>query len=308
MPKYSPSPHCCTLCIIQNHTISGFARKKLMNTASFYNEIQAALKQGNPTVIATVVKTVGAAPCGVGAKMLVRVDGSVSGSFAGPQTNGKVVEAALGALREGRSFLGDVHLDADQGEAVGSCGATLEVFFEILRPEPRLIIAGAGYVAQALARLAARLDFRILVVDDRRDLADPAVFGEQVQLIFDNIPETLQKLEPDESSFIVIVTRGHHLDEASLRAALATHAAYIGMIGSPSKVKHIFKDLLEQGLPRATLERVHAPIGLDLGAQTPDEIALSIAAEMVMLRRQASGVALKSVHHLLDDDPAFVQK
>ncbi len=278
-----------------------------MSSITLYNEIQAALKQGEQVAVATVVKTVGAAPCGIGAKMLVRADGSTSGSFAGPRTDGKAAEAALQALREGRSFLTRIHLDADQGEAVGSCGATLELFCEVLRPEPRLIIAGAGYVAQALARLAGRLDFRVSVVDERRELADAAIFGEAVQLTLGDIPQTLHTLAPDESSFIVIVTRGHHLDEETLRAALATNAAYIGMIGSPNKVKHIFKDLLQQGMTREELTRVHAPIGLDLGAETPDEIALSIAAEIVMLRRHASGTTLKSVHHLLDEpEPAAV--
>lgn len=275
-----------------------------MSSVILYSEIQAALKRGEQVVVATVVKTVGAAPCGVGAKMLVRADGSTSGSFAGPRTDDKATEAALQALREGRSFLVHIHLDADQGEAVGSCGATLELFCEVLRPEPRLIIAGAGYVAQSLARLAARLDFRVSVIDERRDLADPAAFGESVQLTLGDIPQTLHELVPDESSFIVIVTRGHHLDEETLRAALETNAAYIGMIGSPSKVRHIFKDLLQQGITRETLARVHAPIGLDLGAETPDEIALSIAAEIVMLRRHASGSSLQSMHHLLDEaDP-----
>lgn len=275
-----------------------------MHSVTLYNEIQASLKRGEQVVVATVVKTAGAAPCGVGAKMLVRADGSTSGSLAGPRTDGKVAEAATQALRDGRSFLTHIHLDADQGEAVGSCGATLEIFFEALRPEPRLIVAGAGYVAQALTRLAASLDFRIVVVDDRRDLADPHAFGDVVQLTFGDIPETLRALEPDESSFIVVVTRGHHLDEEALRAALESRAAYVGMIGSPSKVKNIFKSLLQQGFSRETLARVHAPIGLDLGAETPDEIALSIAAEIVMLRRQASGTPLRSLHHLLDEpDP-----
>jgi xanthine dehydrogenase accessory factor len=272
-----------------------------MNTITLYNEIQASLKRGEQVVIATVVKTAGAAPCGVGTKMLIRADGSLEGSFAGPRTDGKVVEVALRVLRESRSLLTHIHLDADQGEAVGSCGATLEVFFEVLRPEPRLIIAGAGYVAQALARLATNLDFRIVVVDDRRDLADPAAFGDSVSLTFGDIPEALRALEPDESSFVVIVTRGHHLDEEALRAALESRAAYVGMIGSPSKVRNIFKTLQQKGIPREVLERVHAPIGLDLGATTPDEIALSIAAEIVMLRHQGSGVPLKSAHHLLEE-------
>lgn len=280
-----------------------------MHSVTLYNEIQASLKRGEQVVVATVVKTAGAAPCGVGAKMLVRADGSTSGSLAGPRTDGKVSEAALQVLRDGRSLLTHIHLDADQGEAVGSCGATLEIFFEALRPEPRLIIAGAGYVAQALARLAASLDFRIVVVDDRRDLADPHVFSEAVQLTFGDIPETLHTLEPDESSFIVIVTRGHHLDEEALRAALESRAVYVGMIGSPGKVKNIFKALLQKGFSREALARVHAPIGLDLGAETPDEIALSIASEIVMLRRQASGAPLRSLHHLLDElDPVLAEK
>jgi xanthine dehydrogenase accessory factor len=273
-----------------------------MSTTGMYNEIQAALRRGERVVVATVVKTAGAAPCGVGSKMLIRADGSVSGSFAGPITDGKATQAALQALREGHSLLTHIHLDADQGEAVGSCGATLEVFFEVLRPEPRLIIAGAGYVAQALARLAANLDFRIVVVDDRRDLADPQSFGEKVQLVFGDIPQTLRALEPDEGSWIVIVTRGHHLDKDALRAALESNAAYIGMIGSPSKVRNIFKELQKEGIARERLAQVHAPIGLDLGAETPDEIALSIAAEMLMLRKKGTGVPLNTQHSLLPEE------
>src|SRR5436309_1445177 len=273
-----------------------------MSSTSMYNEIQAALKRGERFAIATVVKTAGAAPCGVGSKMLVRADGTTSGSFSGPKTNGRVIQEALQAIHDSQSHLTHIHLDADQGEAVGSCGATLEVFIEVLRPEPRLIIAGAGYVAQALARLAARLDFRIVVVDDRRDLANPQAFGQKVQLTFGDIPQTIRELEPDEASWIVIVTRGHHLDKDALRAALETNATYVGMIGSPNKVKHIFKDLLKEGFPRERLAQVHAPIGLDLGAETPDEIALSIAAEMVMLRKKASGKPLKTMYQLLEEE------
>src|SRR5436305_2464448 len=272
-----------------------------MSSTSMYNEIQATLKRGERFAIATVVKTVGAAPCGVGSKMLVLADGTSSGSFSGPKTNGRVTQEALKAIHDGQSHVTHIHLDADQGEAVGSCGATLEVFFEVLRPEPRLIIAGAGYVAQALSRLAMNLDFRIVVVDDRRDLADPLVFGDKVQLTFGDIPQTIRELEPDESSWIVIVTRGHHLDKDALQAALETNASYVGMIGSPGKIKNIFRDLLKDGISRERLAQVHSPIGLDLGAETPEEIALSIAAEMLMLRKKGSGVWLKTMPHFLDE-------
>jgi xanthine dehydrogenase accessory factor len=273
-----------------------------MSTTAMYNEIQAALQRGERIVVATVVKTIGAAPCGVGSKLMVRADGSIYGGLAGPHTDSKVAQEALNALHEGKSYMTHVHMDADQGEAVGSCGATLEVFFEVLRAESRLIIAGAGYVAQALARLSANLDFRIIVVDDRRDLADPQSFGNNVQLTFGDVPQTIRELEPDESSWIVIVTRGHHLDKDALRAALETRASYVGMIGSPNKVKHIFKDLLKEGFSAERLAQVHAPIGLDLGAETPDEIALSIAAEIVMLRKQGTGAPLNSLRNLLEEE------
>src|SRR5579872_6959657 len=176
-----------------------------MSASTIYNEIQDALKHGERIAVATVVKTIGAAPCGVGTKMLAHADGSTSGSFSGAKVDTQVAQAAMRALRDSQSQLIHVHLDADQ--AVGSCGATLELFIEVLHPEPRLIIAGAGYVAQALAKLALNLDFRIVVIDDRRDLADPHVFSDKVQLTFGDIPETIRELEPDEASWLVIVTR-----------------------------------------------------------------------------------------------------
>ncbi len=273
-----------------------------MNTMSVYNEIQDALQHGERIVIATVAKTVGSAPCGVGSKMLVHADGSVSEGIAGPLTDGKIAQEALRALSEGHSQTVHIHIDADNGEAVGSCGATLEVLLEVLRPEPRLIIVGAGYVAQALARLSLNLDYRIVVVDDRRDFANPQAFGDKIQLAFGDIPQTIHTLEPDESSWIVIVTRGHTLDKEALHAALESKATYIGMIGSPSKVKNIFKTLMKEGIAPERLAQVHAPIGLDIGAETPDEIALSIAAEMLMMRKKGTGASLKTTHNLVQEE------
>jgi len=270
-----------------------------MSSTIIYNEIQASIKRGERVAVATVVKTIGAAPCGVGTKMLVRADGTASGSFSGAKVDAQVAEKSMQALHEGNSQLIHAHLDPDQ--AVGSCGATLELFIEVLYPEPRLIIAGAGNVAQALARLATQLDFRIAVVDDRRDLADPQVFGDKVQLTFGDIPQTIRELEPDEASWIVIVTRGHNLDKDALRAALETNARYVGMIGSPGKIKNIFRDLLKEGMPRERVAQVHSPIGLDLGAETPEEIALSIAAEIVMIRKNGSGTPLMTMHHFMDE-------
>lgn len=265
-----------------------------MDTTSIYNEIQAALKRGERIAVATVVKTIGATPCGVGTKMLVRADGSARGTFAAAGADTQAAQAALQAMRESKSQIAHAHIEPD--EAVGSCGGTLELFIEVLHPEPRLIIAGAGSVAQSLAKLAALLDFCVVVVDDRRELADPQVFGDGVQLTFGDIPQAISELEPDEASWIVIVTRGHHLDRDALRAALESNARYVGMIGSAGKIRNIFRDLLKEGISRERLARVHSPIGLDLGAETPDEIALSIAAEMLMLRKNGTGVPLNTKH------------
>ena len=279
-----------------------------MNATTIYSEIQASLQRGERIAVATVVKTIGAAPCGIGTKMLVHNDGKTRGTFSGAKVDAQVVQECMQALKERQSHIIHVHLDPDQ--AVGSCGATLELFVEVLHPEPRLIIAGAGNVAQALTRLATQLDFRIVVVDDRRDLADPQVFGDRVQLTFGDIPQTIRELEPDEASWIVIVTRGHHLDKDALRAALETNARYVGMIGSPGKIKNIFRDLLKEGMSRERVAQVYSPIGLDLGAETPDEIALSIAAEIVMLRKQGTGAPLKTLHNFIDDaaEPAESRK
>src|SRR5712692_6823112 len=142
-----------------------------MSATTIYNEIQTALKRGERFAIATVIKTAGAAPCGIGSKMLVRADGTTSGGFAGPKTDGRVAQEALQAIHDGQAHLTHIHLDADQGEAVGSGEATLEVFFEVMLPESRLIIAGACYVVQALARLPSALGFCIVAVDYRRDLS-----------------------------------------------------------------------------------------------------------------------------------------
>jgi xanthine dehydrogenase accessory factor len=277
-----------------------------MSTTSIYYQIQDALKHNERVVVATVIKTNGAAPCPIGSKLLVHADGTMWGSFAGPTTDGKVQEEALKVLQEGKSLDTHIHIDADKGESVGSCGATLEVFFEVLKPEPRLILVGGGYVAQALARLTQHLDFGITVVDDRRDLADPQSFDPQVRLVFGEITQTLRELEPDEGSWIVIVTRGHNLDKEALRTAIETNAIYVGMIGSPSKVRRIFRELQNEGIASEQLERVHAPIGLDLGAETPDEIALSIAAEILMLRKRGSGASLNTLNNLLMVEEASV--
>ena len=258
-----------------------------------YGEIAAALARGEAGALLTVVKIYGAAPCAPGTKVFVRDDGGLLGTFGGRQTDARARADGLQALASGETTLLTYHLDPEGGESVGSCGATLEIFVEPIRPEPRLILAGSGYVAQALARLATTIGWRVSLLDDRSEFVQAATLPESVTLTVGDIPELLPSLAPDAMTALVIVTRGHKVDQEALEAALATPAGYIGMIGSPGKVRTIFRKLLRKGVAPEALAKVHAPVGLDLGARTPDEIALSIAAELLMWRRGGSGASLR---------------
>ena len=258
-----------------------------------FAEIAAALGHGEPVALLTVVRVSGAAPCPPGSKLLVRADGSLIGSFGGATTDARAREDGLRAIAAGQAEIHTYHLDPAGGESVGSCGATLEVFVEPLRPEPRLLVAGSGYVAQALARLAAPLGWRVTLLDDRSEFVRAAHVPEGVTTAVGEFQELLASYGADPMTAIVIVTRGHRSDKEALVAALATPAGYIGMIGSPSKVRQIFRALLREGHTAETLARVYAPIGLDLHAETPDEIALSIAAELLLWRRGGTGAPLR---------------
>ncbi len=264
-----------------------------------FDEIANALAHGQAVALLTVVRVNGATPCPPGTKLLARENGELVGSLGAPSLDSRAREDGLRLLRAAQSELVTYHLDPDTGESVGSCGATIEVFIEPVRPEPRLLIAGSGYVAQALARLAAPLGWRVALVDDRSEFAASATLPERTEVAVADIAEWLRERRADPMSAIVIVTRGHRSDEEALRAALESNAGYIGMIGSPSKVRAIFRRLLRSGTPRVDLDRVHAPIGLDLGAETPDEIALSIAAELLLWRRGGTGQRLRDTANVL---------
>jgi xanthine dehydrogenase accessory factor len=264
-----------------------------------FQEIAAALGRGERGALVTVVRVSGAAPCGPGARLFVRPDGGVLGTLGGATTDTRARDDALAALESGQAAMQTYHLDPEGGESVGSCGATLEVFVEPLRPEPRLLVAGSGYVAQALARLASPLGWRVTLLDDRSEFVRSARLPEGVESAVGELPELVRARQPDAMTAVVIVTRGHRSDKEALAAALETPAGYVGMIGSPSKVRTIFRGLLRDGATPETLARIYAPIGLDLRAETPDEIALSIAAELLLWRRGGTGAPLRDRQGIL---------
>jgi xanthine dehydrogenase accessory factor len=164
-------------------------------------------------------------------------------------------------------------------------------FEQAVEPAPMLLIAGAGHVGAALAAIGAQIDFRVTVIDDRADMATPQRLGAGATCIVGPIDQEMARYPIDERTYVVVVTRGHRHDAGALEAVIRSPAAYVGLIGSKRKVIQLFGDLRQQGVPREMLQRVHAPIGLDIGAITPAEIAVSIAAELIAVRREAEGPA-----------------
>jgi xanthine dehydrogenase accessory factor len=251
-----------------------------------YEEIVRLRKEGRRGAVATIVNVRGSIPSFKTAKMLVRDDGSIVGTIGGGCVEAEVWQAAREVMESERPRTLSFDLNNDPKYDTGLvCGGTLEIFVEPVLPPAELYIFGAGHVAESLYRVARIAGFDITVVDDRETYARRERFPEAQRVIAEDFDKAVAGLTPSESSFIVIVTRGHRDDMRVLRWAVQTPARYVGMIGSKRKTIGIFKELQKEGLAASLFERVHAPIGLDIGAITPEEIAVSITAELIAKRR-----------------------
>jgi len=252
-----------------------------------YEEIVRLRKDGRRGAVATIVNVRGSIPSFKTAKMLVRDDGSIVGTIGGGCVEAEVWQAAREVMESERPRTLTFDLNQDPKYDTGLvCGGTLEIFVEPVLPPADLYIFGAGHVAASLYKVASIAGFDITVVDDRAAYANRERFPEAQQVIADDFEKAVAQLAPSESSYIVIVTRGHRDDMRMLRWAVQTPARYIGMIGSKRKTITIFKELQAEGLPAHLFDRVHAPVGLDIGAITPEEIAVSITAELIAKRRK----------------------
>jgi xanthine dehydrogenase accessory factor len=165
------------------------------------------------------------------------------------------------------------------------CGGNMQVYIEPLESTPHLHVIGAGHVGYHLAKLAHTIGFKIHVLDDREKFASRDRFPEATEVTVDSIPEWLHKAAIPSNAYVVVVTRGHTHDLDALRSLAARDLRYLGLIGSKAKVKRIYDALLAEGMPPECLQRVHAPVGLDIGAVTPEEIAVAILAELIAVRR-----------------------
>jgi len=241
----------------------------------------------------TVVRANGSTPQRAGAKMLVFPDGRTIGTIGGGCYENDAFWKAREALVSGRSAVVRYELNDDFAQENGLvCGGQMDVHIDPLEPTPHLFIVGAGHVGLQLGKIAPDAGFRVHVIDDREKFASAERFPAADEVIAEPIPEWLHRTELPQSAFVVVVTRGHTHDLEAMRALAARDLKYLGLIGSRAKVRRIFDLLLEEGMPAECLARVRAPIGIDIGAVTPAEIAISIMAELVASRRGIDTAAL----------------
>src|SRR5438105_7698740 len=252
-----------------------------------YEEIVQLRQAGLRGAVASIVTVRGSIPSFETAKMLIRDDGSIFGTIGGGCVEAEVWQAAREVMESEKPRTLTFNLNQNPKYDTGLvCGGTLDIFIEPVLPPASLYVFGAGHVALSLYRTAKNTGFDVNVVDDRESYANRERFPEAKEVIAEDFDRAMARITPNETSYIVIVTRGHHDDMRVLRWAVQTQARYIGMIGSKRKTISIFRELVKEGISPELFERVHAPVGLDIGAITPEEIAVAIAAELIATRRR----------------------
>ncbi len=245
----------------------------------FAEEMVSAYKGGPPVSLATVV-SVPEDKKHLGAQLLIREDGSTSGSLGDSDLEQRAIEVSRRIANVG----GNEFLEAEDGT---------QVYVEGFTTPPALVIMGGGHIGRAVYNLALTLGFRVFIVDDRPEFANKERFPQATQTVVAEFDKALDSLTLNFNTFILVATRGHRFDDMATLAAVKTPARYIGLLGSKRKNLLIFRDLLKAGIPLQRIKEIHAPVGLDIGALTPEELAVSIMAEMVMCLRGGKGGAMK---------------
>jgi len=253
------------------------------------------LEQNNlSAALCTVVKTSGSTPRHSTSKMLVYPDGHILGSVGGGEMENRVRKEALASLQDGRPRnLSYSMADPSRGDP-GLCGGQVEVYVEPILPSPLLVVIGGGHVGKAVAHLSKWLGFRVAVSDDRPEFCTSEANPDADEFYPIPLAELPDKLAITPQTYLVLTTRGSSVDVAGLPALLDTPAGYIGIIGSRKRWNTTVGELTKQGLPKEKITRVHSPIGLGIGAETPEEIAVSILAEILMLRGGGSGHSMQT--------------
>jgi xanthine dehydrogenase accessory factor len=245
-----------------------------------YREVMKMKQKGGAAVLATLISMDGVFPKGGRSKALFKISGEKVGSLLDrKEFEQRILEESEALLNEKKPRV----IVLNPGKEDASL-KKIEVLLEPILSEPTVYIFGAGHISQQLSPLAKRVNFKVVVIDDREMFANRERFPEADEVIVSEFEECFDRFSIDESSYIVIVTRGHLYDGFVLEQAVKTNARYIGMIGSKKKVRTLYQNLMEKGVPKEALNRVHAPIGLDIHSETPEEIGVSIIAELIKAR------------------------
>ncbi|MDX1764540.1 MAG: XdhC/CoxI family protein, partial [bacterium] len=248
-----------------------------------YEELLRLQKEGSPSAVATIVQSRGSAPQKEGAKLLVRKDGSTLGTLGGGCLEHDVIQASLMAIKDGQPTTIPFELTEKHGGLV--CGGKVLVYIEPNHPEPHLVILGAGHVGKAVSKLARFSGFRVTVVDNREEYANPEQVPTASDTVVHDFDSVFFRITADDKTYILIATRGHNHDVEALQSALRTRAQYIGLLGSRRKKALLSQTLEEQGFSKEDLARVMIPVGLPIHAVTPEEIAISIMGQIIQQRR-----------------------
>ena len=258
--------------------------------SDFFEEIVKIKNEGRKAALATIIATRGSTPREMGAKMLIREDGSISGTIGGGCLEAEVWQQAVEVMKTEKPKTFHMDLTGRKAEESGMiCGGVMDLYIEPVIPSPVVYLFGGGHISLFVSKLSVMAGFRVVVIDDRQQFANRERFPEAEQVLAEEFPFIFDKLPVNRGSYLVIVTRGHAYDQEVLEWALTTDAKYIGMIGSRKKIQTLYGRLLDKGVEPEKLKRVHAPIGLSIGALTPEEIAVSIVAELIGVRRGKQG-------------------
>jgi xanthine dehydrogenase accessory factor len=242
-------------------------------------------KSGELSALAIIIKVEGSTPRKTGAKMIILRDGKTVGTLGGGDLEKKVIEEAINVIKQGQPKIASFTLDIEKGKLDMMCGGELDIYIEPILPDAKLIIFGAGHITRSLAPLMKGAGFKVSVVEDSPDLLQKDKFPETEDLVLTDMEQFARDLLPDPRTYIVLLSRGFSRDKAILTQLIQKDFKYIGMIGSARKIVTMKEGLKKQGVPEEAFLKLQAPIGLDIGAETPEEIAISIAAEIIAAKK-----------------------
>jgi len=250
-----------------------------------YSKIDEIRKNKIPAALVTIIEASGSTPRDVGAKMIVLGDGSIHGTIGGSSVESLVIKDARDCIKTGKFKKVQHNLnDLEKHDTGMICGGEMEFFIEPINPAPHIYIFGGGHCGYPLARFSTQLGFQYTIIEDRQEFASAERFPNAHEILLGDIKEIAGKIDIGSSDYITIVTRNHELDYIALRNIIKKPAKYIGLIGSKRKRQQIFKSLLNDGIGQKEIDRIHTPIGLDINAETPEEIAISILAEIIKIK------------------------